>query len=791
MYKLQKERTIVRKANRLKKQIVGVFNNEERSALNEHFIERINEFIESEEDSCSFDMRYSDLVPIYTQKKLARVRKKIEKLLEYESLIASIRQRRKKSRMASYSHEEIFQNTWDEGDICKGLISWFTGNSTPSIKVNVNPIVNNRDNPKENKDKYVSFWDGESKFQTIFYFLSDLVSDELKIWKVLDSKGNFVTEVDEFIKNPIKFLNVRLNEQRVRLLTNALNSFKSSFNKANPKYHITRKWLIDNQYQELITALWKHKTTVVLQDLTEEQEGNAYSREGDSGAVQSKVQLTEAKVESSWGKHIRYDDTKTPSDTFTIAMVKGVLRNSASPFYSAIRQNSLPSTDDNEQGTKFRWLDDYIYDFIFSNLINFVKEDVFYGFREDKIDFRGMSRPYDHGTQIVDDKITEFNQYISNLSESDKDSFIKKIKDLFNLVQAIMGYDGKNENLGWNNSEIQKIFKNSRAKDALPTIKQNLTSKIQELQIKYGIGDKFKKGIGKIDNLYIERGDLLTNYISLYIISYVFQDSNLKSQHITQVLQKVLDMVNNEWAEYLFTYEVPLSNTIFEPWTKEEWVEIVKNYQNLDLNDDKPMFGLMYAEHQGNLEKIHWIFNQFWLNKIKPNLDSHYGGVVSTARYRTEFEYHLFNRGKDKNKWFILDTVNEPPRYLKHLDMGHPLADALGGLLYRGQVLPEERDHNRNQFRTNDKKDILFHRCIMANINDRLAKLKELQSTLDFSELLSKGQELNEAKDNLKLWLEFLNQARIPNKLEPIEYDETASYINGTVKLEEYTNLKK
>jgi len=782
MYQETNEKNLVRKTKTLKKEIIKSFNEEEKIALNNFFMQRISNFIKSGEDTCSFDMTYDELVPIYTQKKLARVIKKIETLMEYESLIASIRQRRKKSRMTSFSHEEIFQNTWDENDICSGLISWITGNSTATIKLNVNPIVNG--------EKYVSFWDGESKFQIIFYFLSDLVSDELKIWRVLDNRGNFVSKVEHFIKNQIGFLNERLNTDRVVKLTNALNTFKSSFNKANPKYHITRKWLIDNGYEELIYSLQKHKTNIVLQDLTEEQEGNAYSREGDSGAIQSKVQLTEAKIESSWGKYVRYDDTKTPSDTFTTAMVRGVLKNSNSPFYKAIRINSLPSSDDKEITPKFKWEDDYIYDFLFANLLNFdsKSEDVSFGFRENSIDFRGMSRPFDHGTQIVDDTVILFNQYISKLSDIDRESFIKDIRYLFNLVESIMGYDGTHENLGWNDLSIIKLFKSSQAKGSLPSVKENLSDQIKQLQIKYGIADKFKTGIGKIDNLFPERGDLILNFISLYVISYVFQNSNLKSQHITQVLEKTINVINSEWAEYLFTYKVPLSNPIFEPWTIEDWLEILKNPKCNGLDDSEPMFGLMYAEYQGNLEKIHWIFNQFWLDRIRPILDSIYGNIVSTSKYRIEFADFLRNKGMDKNKWYILDTVNETLRYFKDLDMGHPLADALGGLLFRGEVLPEESDHNRNQYRLSDKKVIEFHRCIMANINDRKSELEKLNGNISFDELLEKGQKLKDCKENLKLWLEFLNKDRIPNGLEPIEYDESASYINNTVIKESYLN---
>lgn len=782
MYQHTKLRTLVRKAERLKKEIVKSFSEEEKIALKNFFIQRINDFIKSGEDSCSFDMTYDQLVPIYTQKKLARVRKKIETLLEYETLIASIRQRRKKSRMASFSHEEIFQNTWDENDICSGLISWITGNSTATIKLNVNPIVNG--------EKYVSFWDGESKFQIIFYFLSDLVSDELKIWRVLDNKGNFVSEVEHFIKNKIAFLNERLNKDRVDKLTNALNTFKSSFNKANPKYHITRKWLIDNGYGELIYSLQKHKTNIVLQDLTEEQEANAYSREGDSGSVQSKVQLVEGKIESSWGPIVRYDDTKTPSETFTTNMVKGLLKNPQSPFYKNIRINSLPSSEDKEITPKYKWEDDYIYDFIFANLLNFDSnaEDVSFGFQENSIDFRGMSRPFDHGTQIVDDTVILFNQYISKLSDIDREFFIKDIKYLFNLVESIMGCDGNHENLGWNDPSIIKLFKKSQAKGSLPSVNENLSNQIKELQIKYGIGDKFKTGIGKIDNLHPTRADRILNFISLYVISYVFQNSNLKSHHITGVLEKTISVINSEWAEYLFTYKVPLSNPIFEPWTTECWLEILKNSKCNELNDSKPMFGLMYAEHQGNLEKIDWIFNQFWLNRIRPILDSTYGKVVSTNKYRIEFADFLRNIGMDKNKWYILDTVNGTLRYFKDLDMGHPLAAALGGLLFRGEVLPEESDHNRNKHRLSDKKVIEFHRCIMANINDRITQLEELKVSIPFDELIQKGQELKDCKENLKLWLEFLNKDRIPNGLEPIEYDESASYINNTVIKESYLN---
>jgi len=150
------------------------------------------EILNSNDLENTYGIAFGDLLPLFSTKRLTEIRKKIVKRLELEFILASNRQRRKKSQIHD-KPEKYEGTTWNEDYISSALISWFTKTSIPTIKINLNTYQS---------DGVLTIWDGESKFQILWYFIINKAPD---MFRVLTDDGTFTQQVSNFVNHKERF----------------------------------------------------------------------------------------------------------------------------------------------------------------------------------------------------------------------------------------------------------------------------------------------------------------------------------------------------------------------------------------------------------------------------------------------------------------------------------------------------------------------------------------------------------------------------------------------------------
>lgn len=713
------------------------------------------DFIESNENVYARTIPIKELLPIFSTKKLIEIRKGIVKRSATEFLIASLRQRDKSSQILNT--KEGFQGTtWNENGIASGLISWIVGTSSPTVKINVNTLES---------DNVVTIWDGESKFQIVWHFV---INRATNMFRVLNDNGSWNEEVSNFMKHPQNFTTDK-NAHLVEMLKQMFNEAKKT-----KKYYVSVEWMINLKFDELVKSLIELGVTCQFQNLPEMVEGETYHREGRIGARQSDVQLTNSQMKDAWYELVRYEETRQPKNRFKDALRSSIFNDKNSPFFTDIY-------DDVHSGENYQGYDEYIYDFILSNLFNIERNKVSYGFSEDieMSTLAGIARPYDKGTRIVSDKMKSFKEYIlsEHISDTEKDTFKNKLVSIFKMIENAFGYQpSKNfqygNGFGLKDRGISYLFTKktpAEKKKGQIAIKELQTQELREFLWDNNIDRP--KNLGYIDKFII--GNHLITYMVIKSITYILQHPDVKDNQLSEILTEIVQTSKSEWIEYVTEFDtIGCDDT--KNWYDTQQIEETKDKTE---SDDDPSFGCLYALNGGNLEKVAWVWLKFYNDIIEPKLDSIYVKATSTTKEMRKFKSWL---SKEKSivpeQFFIFDTENTTALGLDKFDIGHPDAESYGNILFHKEFLMEERVHNRHKYQTHSKNLKSYYKCLMANHNDIVNKCKEdLQKDIN-DMTLAKMNEANRALVNLKLLLEYLG----------VEYDETASYKNATAVKEEY-----
>lgn len=705
---------------------------------------------------------FSELLPLFSTKRLTEIRKKIVKRLELEFIMASNRQRRKKSQIHD-KPEKYEGTTWNEDYISSALISWFTKTSIPTIKINLNTYES---------DGVLTIWDGESKFQILWYFIINKAPD---MFRVLNDDGTFTHRVSNFINHKERFT--------TKTNVNVVNDLEEMLIEARDTHttYVSVEWMISNGYENLVNCLLELPANCVFQNLSEMAEGEAYHREGSVGAKQTEVQLTNSQLTEAWYNQTRYDDTHKPTNRFKSALTYSIFNDDTSTFFRDIY-------DDVHSGENYQGYEEYIYDFILTLLFRIKNGKRFEFGMPDVIEsniLSGIARPYDKGTRIVQDRMIEYKEFLNNpdVSVDEKTKFLDKLVEVFRLIEIVFGYPGPNQfdkypaGIGLKDNRITNLVRATSAKEKSQgyySIKEKQTIQLKTLLSDYGIVRE--RGLGKIEKFIL--GNHLMIYVICNAITYILRNKDVKPNQLTPIIFEIMNVVSKDWAKYAFEYEITSNNS-----NVLDYDSIDKNQvENITGKLNKIPFGIYYTVVGGNLEKVAYVFTHFLKDVVEPKLDSIYINATSTSKEMRKFQTYLRNKVKiEPETFFIYDTINDEPLTLDSFDIGHPDAESQGNILFHKQFLLEERDHNRHQFQTDSKDIVSYYRCLMANHNDIFNRTKNefaegLQNPSEFERIFNKMNETKQALQNLKYLLEYIG----------IQYDETASYANGTVQKEEY-----
>jgi len=381
----------------------------------------------------------------------------------------------------------------------------------------------------------------------------------------------------------------------------------------------------------------------------------------------------------------------------------------------------------------------------------------------------------------------EYKEFLTNpdVSPAEQEKFLTKLVEVFRLIEIVFGYPGPNQfdkypsGIGLKDSRIASMVKPTSAKEKSQgyySIKEKQTLELRELLANFGIVRE--RGLGKIEKFVL--GNHLMIYVICKAITYIIENKDVKSNQLTTIIYEIMSVVSKDWAKYAFNYQISKNDSELDYSSIDD--SEVKMVVDKKLLTSGIPFGLYYTIIGGNLEKVAYVFTKFLKEIVEPKLDSIYISATSTSKEMRRFETHLRTKIRiEPEKFFIYDTVNDEPLKLESFDIGHPDAESQGNILFHKQFLLEERDHNRHQFQTDSKDVQLYYRCLMANHNDVFNRTKNdfasaLQNPNEFERLFNKMNEAKQALQNLKHLLNYLD----------IQFDENASYENGTVQKEEY-----
>ena len=730
-------------------------------------ISRITEFHKSGNPSLVIDdIPYETYLQLFSDIKPVDVILGVRELPESVLILASVRQRGKVSDF--HRGTDFGNSTWNYDSICAGFISWITHTSVPVIKLNSSTL---------DEHGFLSKWDGESKALLKYTFLEN---PKTELWKVLDGI-EFTSEVKNFNEN----LNRFTTDTNIDVVTNLYEMFlkfqKEQETKSDEKERtqfIDYNWMISNNYESLIQNILELKPTIIVQNLPASTESEAYNREGKHGQAQTPINLTNSQIRDAWYNFTRFDINSNPKELFldTIRNSCFVESEKINPFYREINADIFSNG-------KYLGKDSYIYDFILSNLMKIDSERCsveFGNVTPDNEFYRGIARPYDEsGANPILNNVKQYHKLLENCTSTTKERVNKKIKETFELIEHIFGLD-KNNNVvggsGFRNKNIcNLILEVQKPTGDLESIRTHIK--------KYGI---IRKGsMGKFAKLYTKE---LEKLITIRVIEYFINNPSkfTNNSQITNILQTVYHFVIEKWVNYAFNYQVRLDvpreeklPSYIPTYTSDEY----KDAQNLCKSStplDKPVFGMLYGLIGGNLEKMFYVFDEFWTDEVTPYLVDLYGDVTNTTKEMRDFKIHLrAHLGQSFVDDFELYKTEGNETYsLSNHDIGHSDAESKGGLLRSKKWLAEESTHNRYDY-TTDTKDIeQYYRCLVANHNDnkQYFKLKYFKSELDSDlVLLNKA---NRCLNNLKVLLEYLELSEL--------FDSKLSYTNGTVEKGSY-----
>ena len=730
-------------------------------------IARITEFHKSGKSSLVIDdIPYEIYLQLFSDIKPVDVILGVRELPDSVLILASVRQRGKVSDF--HRGTDFGNSTWNYDSICAGFISWITHTSVPVIKLNSSTLSEHR---------FLSKWDGESKALLKYTFLSN---PHTELWKILDGL-EFTSEVKNFTQNLNRFT-TDTNMDVVNKLNDMFLEFQNQQETKTDENERTEfidyEWIITNQYESLIQSILELKPTIIVQNLPASTESEAYNREGKHGQAQTPIHLANSQIRDAWYNFTRYDKTKNPRELFydTIKNSCFVEGDKVNPFYREINADIFSKG-------KYAGKDSYIYDFILSNLMKIDSERCsveFGNVTPDNEFYRGIARPYDEsGANPILNNVKEYHKLLENCTSTKTTKVNNKIKEKFELIEHIFGLDKNNNIVGG---------AGFRSKNLCTTIMevQKSTGELENIRThigKYGI---IRKGsMGKFAKLYIKE---LEKLITIRVLEYFINNPSkfTNNSQITDVLQTIYHFVVENWINYVFKYEVRLDVP-----KEEKLPSYVPNYTSDEYRDaqnlcksstplDKPIFGMLYGLIGGNLEKMFYVFDEFWKDEVTPYLVDLYGDVSNTTKEMRDFKIYLrAHHGQSFVDNFKLYKTEGTETYgLSNHDIGHSDAESKGGLLRSKKWLAEEAKHNRYDYTTETKDIEQYYKCLVANHNDnkKYFKQKYFESELDSDlELLN---ESNRCLNNLKVLLEYLELSEL--------FDQTLSYTNGTVEKGSY-----
>jgi len=156
----------------------------------------------------------------------------------------------------------------------------------------------------------------------------------------------------------------------------------------------------------------------------------------------------------------------------------------------------------------------------------------------------GIARPYDKGTRLVQDRMIEYKEFLTNpdVSPAEKEKFLSKLIEVFRLIEVVFGYPGPNQfdkypaGIGLRDSRIVNMVKPTSAKEKSQgyySIKEKQTVELRELLANYGIIRE--RGLGKIEKF------VLGNHLMIYVIC----------KSITYIIENVLQTTMLNWITIL------------------------------------------------------------------------------------------------------------------------------------------------------------------------------------------------------------------------------------------------
>lgn len=729
--------------------------------VKKELISKITKFHESGESSLTIeDIPYGFYLKLFSDLKPVDVILGVKELPEDILVLASVRQRGK----ASIFHKEtdFTSSTWDYDSVSTGFISWITQTSIPTIKLNTNTYETH---------KFLSKWDGESKALLKYKFLNNPKSE---FWKILNGV-EFTDVVKDFIKNPNRFT-TSINKESVDLLTKMFFKFQEQqelkTDKKSRTEFIDSEWMIENGYQTLLDNILNLRPTIILQNLPSSVESEAYYREGKHGQKQTDIHLINSQVRDAWYEFTRFDVNSNPKELFYESLKNScfVVSSKENPFYRDINSDIF--------SPQYKGLDEYIYDYTLSTIMDIDSDrcEVYFGKKNrDNLFYRGIARPSDRGTLIVKDNVENYHKVIQNCTSTKKLKIEKDIKNSFEVIEHLFGYDKEQKISGGAGFKNQLICKNhfDYLKSELDLIRSFLRD--------YGI---VRKGtLGRFDKLKVNEIEKL---ITQNTLSYFFENSNkfTSKTQITSLLRDVYTLIYERWLEYAFSYKVEIENdntnlpNYVPVYTQEEWVEVQNNTRNLE----NPIFGIMYGLQGGNLEKMFYVFDEFWKDEMIPYLTEIYGQLSNTTKEMYHFKRHLIStRGQKFVDEFKMYSVDGDTVYdLNKFDIGHPDAESKGGMLFHKLWLAEESQHNRYEYTTDSKDMIEYYKCLVANHNDMKSYYKKRYIATESDEDFEMINQSNKCLRCLESLLEYLGLSEL--------YSPEYSYEKGTVEKKSYIN---
>ena len=619
-------------------------------------------------------------------------------------LIPSEPQRFKASKGADETIDVV--STWNEANMTQTLISWITQQARPVL------IINTR--LWDGQNKIALLTDGESKLHFYQQFLNGK-----NVFKITHN-GSWLPPVRDSVM---------------------VNQFKEDELSGD---YITPKWMIENGYDKVLNRLKTHKATIQLINLPTDIETDTYEMLGSTAAKQLPSQLAVSHILPNIYKDLYFNFFSKPNDRLETIFKEMIATSKGNTKF-----HILPMLfEQNLIGTSYEMLDVYLFSLIVLLHTDVVDQELEFSLDVSLNDYlRIMTRRGKDDTGVY-----EFKRRARAYNRLNLDEKIKLINKLKNVVEA-----------------LGSLFVHIASKDVQnkfnPDSRNSTYTKINKL-----FGERWINSISNSERskLNITKDDVFILFMLYYSTKYTVMNSAIENSSATDVFDKVLDTIEDEWVDFVFSSK---TQTIYdEDWSargKQNWNLEVRNQtfdkKTGDINDVglkqdwvKPksigeVVSTLNAEAKFGLEVVAKTIIKFFKQIVEPTITEEFGDYDTSTKVRMALIKHMRYRNFHRDD-FRMITPTGITYTFKQMHIGHEIPKAKGNELTHENFIAELDTDNQGKYRDN-KKNVVKYYSLAAQKREMLrqeayenqddAMIGELGKVLNTLNFLTEYQNIN------------------------------------------------